>query len=650
MAAAGKDPYLPALDSLVPRVDALARQPLGLMDIPVAMIVGTKSEYRQRSFASNFLPIMEENTEFAFKWSELYDAQIHEGIREPIKVYEYLHRFYVQEGNKRVSVCRMLDMPSMRADVTRLMPTADVLAENPVYAEFLKFYNVSRIYCLECTQENGYSEIAELVGMDLKQKWPKEISQELRSAYLRFSVVYKSLEGRMPDLPAGDAFLIYLRVFIGDALKDQPRSLVEQRVISLRNEFLTVLNSDNVGLVKSSGEARGTDSLFKKAGDIVSRVIPTRSYTEKDPFKAAFIYDELISDSRWTTSHEQGRLRLEEAFGGVVKTRCYENCGDHEAFEAAVQDAADWGAKAVFTTRSSMIDDTLRAAIKYNQIEFLNCSVNQAFQAVRTYFLRMYEPKLLEGMIAGIAASCDGTHRIGYCSKYPIYGTIADINAFAIGAAMTDPLAKIYLEWESQRNTDWWGNMIRQGIHVISSTDSIHSAGGKMTFGLCYAQPCEPGEGDDPTGTCRVTNICSPIYKWGRLYQAIIKAMLDGRYYTDAVHKKDQATNYWWGMDSGVVGIALTDKTPYYTGQLIDALRRDITAGIIDTFRQELRSQDGIVRREDDPLLSDWDIITMDWLNENIIGEIPSIDSLNDKAQSTVKYSGVAKTRRETSS
>jgi hypothetical protein len=35
----------------------------------------------------------------------------------------------------------------------------------------------------------------------------------------------------------------------------------------------------------------------------------------------------------------------------------------------------------------------------------------------------------------------------------------------------------------------------------------------------------------------------------------------------------------------------------------------------------------------------------MDWLNENIIGEIPKIDALDDEARATVKYSGVEKSK-----
>ena len=39
------------------------------------------------------------------------------------------------------------------------------------------------------------------------------------------------------------------------------------------------------------------------------------------------------------------------------------------------------------------------------------------------------------------------------------------------------------------------------------------------------------------------------------------------------------------------------------------------------------------------------DVITMDWLNENVIGEIPRIDALDDEAKATVKYSGVEKSK-----
>lgn len=57
--------------------------PLGRVDIPLNLIVGTKTAGRQKAFASNFMPLLGENTEFGMKWATLYDSQLNEGIREP---------------------------------------------------------------------------------------------------------------------------------------------------------------------------------------------------------------------------------------------------------------------------------------------------------------------------------------------------------------------------------------------------------------------------------------------------------------------------------------------------------------------------------------------------------------------------------------
>ena len=638
--AAGENPYLPTIYDAVPDADSLSTQPLGQMEIPVELIAGTKTKGRQNSFSPDFMPLLEENSEFAFKWIHLYRAQINEGFRDPIKVYEYLHRFYVLEGNKRVSVSKVLENPTIMADVTRLIPKAGVMEKNPAYSEFLKFFKVARIYSIDCSREGAYAEIAGLMGLDLENEWPEDAKRSLRSAYWRFSVAYKSKIGKLPDISVGDAFVIYLRIYIRDVLRDLPDTVVSERVLRIRKEFLTETNENRVELVESSDAALDAGSLITKTGSIVTKMILPLTYTAKHPLKAAFIYDELISDSRWTADHDRGRQKMEKAYDGIVATKYFENVTGPDAFEEAVREAAEWGAEVVFTTSPALIDHTLRAAIEYPDIKFLNCSVNLAHQAVRTYDARMYESKFLSGLIAGTTAVWDGTHRIGYCSDVPIYGTIAGINAFAIGAAMTDPLAKIYLEWDTRKDANWWWSMVDRDIHVISAADSIHSADGSDAYGLCYVEKCAPGQGNDLSGTCRIKNLSAPIYKWGRLYDIIIQTILEGTYHAGQVDREDQATNYWWGMDSGVVDIVLSDDLPANTRQLVNILKEDIIDRRFRPFDREIKSQTGIVSEEGYEL-SSREIIMMDWLNENIIGEIPPIDALVDEAQATVRYSGV---------
>ena len=624
--AAGEYPYLPALDDIAPDADTMQHQSMGILEIPTGLIAGTKTRARQNSFAPDFMPLIGPDSEFAAKWSNLYKAQISEGFREPVKVYEYLHRFYVEEGNKRVSVSRFLDMPTIAAEVTRIIPPAEILDQHPEYREFIRFYGVAPVYDIETTWEGAYAEIAELLGRDLEERWPGDLVRSLRSAYWLFSLAWRELGDKMPDLPPGDAFVVYLRIYIKDALKHQPPSVISKKLLRIKKELLIEANKERVALVESSDEAIKAGGLITKIG----KVIPAMTYSAKNPLKAAFIYDKRIEVSSRLADHEKGRLRLENAYNGMVVTRCYEGCGDSESFEAAVKDAAEWGAKAVFTTSPGQINDALRAAIEYKDIEFLNCSVNLAHQAVRTYYVKIYEAKFLAGIVAGLAAAADGTHTIGYCSDYPIYGTIAGINAFAIGAAMADPEVKIHLDWYSKRDTNWWWDMVDKGIHVISSIDSLYSADGSDAYGLCYVERCEPGQGNDLSGNCRITNLAAPIIKWGKLYEIIIRTMIEGTYHASLVDRKDQATNYWWGMKSGVVDIALSDDLSPYTKKLIGLLRQDIIDGRFSPFEEGLSSRD---------------IIMMDKLNENIIGEIPKIDTLNDEAQNTVKYGGVEKAK-----
>lgn len=645
--SAGEYPFLPALDDILPDSDTLPQKPLGIMDIPTGLIAGTKTRARQNSFSPGFMPLLEPDSEFASKWSSLYMAQVSEGINDPVKVYEYLHKFYVIEGNKRVSVCKYNEMPVISADVIRVMPSAEVLSKNPAYAEFLKFYDATGIYDIVCSRAESYAEIAELLGEDLGHKWNEDTIKSLKSAHWTFLTEYLADHEAPENFRSGDAFVLYLKVYVKDALNNQTPKTVSGRIHKIEKELAAEQSGSEVELVEEAGDALNAGSLITKAGSTISKVIPALSYTPKHPLKAAFIYDKGIDESSWVADHDKGRLRLEKAYGGTVVTRRYEGCADSDVFEAAVKNAAKWGADAVFTTSPGQIDDVLRAAIEYEDIKFLNCSVNLNRQAVRTYYAKIYEAKFLAGVIAGTYSAADGTHRIGYCSDYPVYGTVAGINAFAIGAAMTDPSVKITLDWTSQADNNWWWKTLDRGIHVMSYVDSLHNSDGSDAYGLCYVERCEPGQGNDLSGTCRITNLATPIWKWGKLYEMIVKTMIEGNYHSRAVDKKDRATNYWWGMISGVVDIKMSDSLNPYTRGLTEALKESIVRGIFNPFDGELRSQKGLVKKAGGKELSSLDIIKMDWLLENIEGEIPALDSLTDEAKKTVKVSGVKGVKRK---
>ena len=63
------------LDEILSEADIQTEQNMGLVQVPLDFVVGTSTMGRTYSFAANFMPILDEETEFAVTWSHLSDAQ-----------------------------------------------------------------------------------------------------------------------------------------------------------------------------------------------------------------------------------------------------------------------------------------------------------------------------------------------------------------------------------------------------------------------------------------------------------------------------------------------------------------------------------------------------------------------------------------------
>jgi basic membrane lipoprotein Med (substrate-binding protein (PBP1-ABC) superfamily) len=627
-AAEGKDPALPSLDVLVPEMLQLNEVPIGLVEIPIDMIAGTRTRGRTSAFSADYYPILSEKSEFAMKWSNLVRAQLTEGIRDAIKVYEYMQRFYVEEGNKRVSVLKYLGVPVVLGDVIRLEPLPADTKEYRIYKEFEQFYAVAPFYELSFSEEGRYARLASYMDQNLEETWPAEILETVRSAYQYFKAIYLEKGGARLPITVGDAFLVYLSIYSADSLLSESRQVLARRVEHIWNEFLVTTTADNIALVETPEEAEKPkkENLLLSIGGILKKA---PLYTAEHPLRAAFIYEKTPENSRWTYGHELGRNQLEQAFGGIVKTSRYENCSDDESFVKAVEEAKAHEDEMVFTISPSQMRATLREAVAHPEMRFLNCSVNLSHSAVRTYYGRMYEAKFLLG---ALAASVADNHKIGYRATSPIYGTIANINAFAIGAAIVDPLARIYLSWISKEDEDWRQWMREEGVRVQSGPDLIKPEEPGREYGLYQVD-----EGGN------VFNLAMPVWDWGRYYELIIGTVINGAFdERRGPARKDQALNYWYGMSSGVIDVILSDKISYYSRKLVTILKKAVIADTLSPFDGELRSQEEIVKAADSPRLSNRHIITMDYLNDNVIGSIPKIEEITDeKAKETVKVSGV---------
>ncbi|MCD8365267.1 MAG: BMP family ABC transporter substrate-binding protein [Clostridiales bacterium] len=625
--AAGLPTELPALDTILENVEIRGEVPLGLIDIPTDLIVGTKTVGRTTSFAPNFMPILDEGSEFAMKWRSLCSAHLQEGIRDPIKVYEYLNNYYVLEGNKRVSVLKYFDATSIPAYATRIIPAWKDTPEIKIYYEFLDFYNETNINYLEFTKEGSYRKLSHLTGHKANDRWSMDDRIDFRSCYNLFSDAFDDLGGRKLSCTTGDAFLTYLSLFGYETVKKETAAGFKTSLKKLWEE-LELNFSDAEPEEKIEMKLDPTPDTKK---GLISQILTSSASSARTITKIAFIHTKTTKTSSWTYSHELGRMYVNDIFHGEVVTTAYENNVNDADALAAIERAIADGNTIIFTTTPIFLAASIKAAINHPEIKILNCSLNTSHKYIRTYYARMFEAKLLNGVLAGIMTD---TNKIGYIADYPITNMPATIDAFAIGVKMVNPQARIFLEWSTAKENkgiDLTEKLYNMGATYISHLDMIVPQHATRRFGLYRVN------GETPV------NLAFPVLDWGKYYERIIRNIRHGTWNTESKSDTKKALSYFWGMSSGVVDVVWSPAIPAETRNLLETLKRSITRYDFNPFTGILHSQEGIVQSDPARRLSTNEIIAIDWLADNIDGYIPAIKDLIPEAQDIVRQEGIRK-------
>lgn len=612
----GENEYLPVLDEILEGVDIVGEVSLGLVQIPLDRVVGTSNVGRTYAFANNFMPILDYKTEFGSKWSALCDSQIEEGIREPIKVFEYMNYFYVVEGNKRVSVMKYFNAVTIPAQVTRKIPKKTDDLQVKIYYEFMDFYKLTEINYIWFSQEGCFKRLLELTSANPDAEWTDEQKMDFGSANHRFCVSLKAMGGDKLPLTSGDALLIFIDIYGYEAVKDMSEAEMREKIKLLWDEFLIESKGREIEL-RMEPEKTGR----KKLMDYFWSPMPKR-------VMVAFVFNKDPQESEWLYGHELGRLYLEEHFPDKIKTLKVHNIESEEEAISAMEDLITMGVSIIFTTTPQLISASVKVAVNHPEVTIMNCSINTSHKVISTYYARLYEVKFLAGMIAG-AMSKNG--KIGYVADYPIVGMPANINAFALGARMVNPYAKVYLEWTTVKGNTR-ENVLREfeknGIEYISDQVMIKPNSLNRRYGLYRI------EGDE------TINLAFPLYQWGEFYAKLVESVMDGTIkQNDAMQEK--AINYWWGLSAEVVDIICSNKVPAGTKQLVEIIGELIRKNEFHPFDGVVKAQDDTIKSEEHEEMTPEEIMLMNWLVENVEGEIPDVDDMKEEAKPIVEQKGV---------
>ena len=616
----GKDPHPAVLDEIHPESTTDTVVDLGVVEIPAERIVGTKSAGRVTAFTASFRPLLDHDSEFAVKWKRLCSAHLDDtGITDPILCFEYLGNFYVQEGNKRVSVLRHFDAARIPGNVKRILPAQSEDPRIRAYYEFIDFYKGSRLYAVQFRRPGDYARLLKHLGKKSGEAWTEEERRSFNANFHYFLEAFHAANTRMESILPEEALLLWLELYPFADLSRLTAAQLKKSVADLWEDMVSTSQKQDSLRVKTKAEDDSKNS-------IVSRIVSVF-----DVLDVAFVHQLTPSQSAWVLGHEEGRKHLEAVFGDKIRVRSYYDANSPEQAEALIEQAVEEGAQVVFTTAPLLSRATLKAAVKHPKVRFLNCSVDQPYSSIRTYYGRMYEAKFITGAIAGAMAQ---NNRIGYIASSPIFGVPASINAFALGAQLTNPRAQIELRWSCVEGTPQ-ADFFADGIRVVSNRNTPTQS--KMYLDFCnYGTYLMDDRGD-------LIPLGSPIWVWGKFYEFVIRSILSGGWKREK--GVSTALNYWLGMDSGVIGVNLSDKLPEGVRQMANMLQRGLTDGSIDPFLRRITAQDGTLKNDGTHRFLPEELLHMDWLCDNIIGQIPPFEEILPISEKMVRELGLYRDR-----
>ncbi len=619
--ARGRSGHLTSLDGVLKDIEIVATVELGVKEIPLNKVVGTYFNSRRMTFSKNFMPLESLNTEFGMKWANLVKAQVEEGIRDPIKVYEYLNYYYVMEGNKRVSVLKYFDAVKVTAQVFRLIPKYDKNDPDIVlYYSFLDFYKETNLMEIWVSKPTRFKRLLRY----LREYDPGESYFEskykhfLNYVYEPFRAIFKMAGGDNLNVTTGDAFVLYSKLYGIPSQLDVKST--EKMMPYLLKELINYGDDEEIDIQTTPESIEKTTFLGALSSMISHKKL-----------KVGFVYARTTEESGWTYSHELGRKHIQEKFRDQIETHYIEEVPEDKSAYEVIYEFAKQGFDVVFTTSEIYRRATLRCALELPEVTFFNCSGNRPYVHMTNYFGRTYEPRFLTGLIAGALTQ---TNIIGYTATEPNPEVISCINAFALGVKMVNPNARLKVVWTGEWNnpkvsTDLSEHLIDMGADIVSNKNLLVPRDVTWAYGV-YSMLCDI---DKETKKPK-HYLASPIWKWGAFYEKIIASILNGTYQRVTAQNYDEQKliNFWWGIASDVIDIYYaTQYLPPDIVKLVEVMRKMILTDQFNLFSGPIYDNEGHLMVEEKVALTPEEIMDMDWYLDNvdIVSEHEYMDESN---------------------
>ena len=356
-------------------------------------------------------------------------------------------------------------------------------------------------------------------------------------------------------------------------------------------------------------------SLRQVAAAALATALIAGSANAAEKLKIGFIYPSPVGDVGWARELDEGRKKIEAAFGDKVETVVVENVPEGPDAARIMNQMASTGAGMIMIGSFGYMNDGLKLAAQKPDISFIHASGYRTAENFGNFQTRNYESAYVAGMAAGFVSKSD---TLGVVAAYAIPEVVGMINAFTLGAQNTNPDITVKVVWlnswfNPSKAQESAKSLIAQSADVIFSlyqdTTSVVSVAEEE--GVYVVNTSSDMKKYAPTKL-----LASMTIDWGPHFLKQVSAVLDGTF---------TGTAYWGGMADGAVGVAsLNDDLTADQKTALDGVIKDIASGAFHPFTGPITAQDGSEKIAAGATIEDGALLGIDWLVKGVETKLPN--------------------------
>ena len=340
-----------------------------------------------------------------------------------------------------------------------------------------------------------------------------------------------------------------------------------------------------------------------------------------DALKVGFIYVGPKDDFGYNQAAYEGSEAMAQALEGQVELIQAENVPENAEAERVMERMISDGAEVIFATSYGHLAPAVNVAKNNPDVTIVHqggLEPEPKMDNLGTYFGTVYEPVYLAGVAAGKATT---TNKLGYIVAFPIPQTLANVNAFQLGAASVNPDVTTTMGFTSN-----WCNpatqaeateaLLSQDVDVISQhqdcTKTIiqtAEAGGAKSVGYHY----------DASELAPEGWVTGSEWNWAPLYTDIVESVLAGEF-VESPYNGDYRVGLQTGDNpfvSSPFGASVTEETKE---EVAAAEERIVADGV---FVGPVIAQDGSTAVPEGESLDYAAVEQMDFLVQGVQGNLP---------------------------